>query len=43
MSLRKKSKKGGRKDTKSEMDGSDIVIEAGQTASAADGKGSLYE
>ena len=25
------------------MDGSEILIEAGQTASAGDGKGSLYE
>jgi hypothetical protein len=39
VSQRKKSKKG----KKSEMDGSEILIEAGQTASVADGKGSLYE
>ena len=39
MSQRKKSKKG----KMPEMDGSGILIEAGQTASAADGKVSFYE
>ena len=43
VSQRNKSKKGGKKDTKSEMDESEILIEAGQAAYAADAKGSLKE
>lgn len=41
VSQAKKSKKGGKKDTKSEMDESEILIEAGQKISETDAKGSL--